>query len=206
LSDRLTRRQREILDAIERFTSEHGYSPSVRDIGAAVGLASSATVHNHLKRLKMKGLIDWDFAKPRTVGLTARKGAGNVSGPSAVYLPVLGRVTAGQPILAAENFEEMLPVPWDMIRGDEGFILKVRGDSMVGAGILDGDHVVVRKQETAENGDIVVALLEDEVTVKRFFKEKNNVRLQPENPDYEPIIARDVQILGKVTAVFRRLP
>ncbi len=206
MNDRLTRRQREILDAIERFTREHGYSPSVRDIGAAVGLTSSATVHNHLKRLRMKGFIDWDFAKPRTVGLTARKGTGNVSGPSAVYLPVLGRVTAGQPILAAENFEEMLPVPWDMIRGDEGFILKVRGDSMVEAGIFDGDHVVVRKQETAENGDIVVALLEDEVTVKRFFKEKNNVRLQPENPDYDPIIARDVQILGKVTAVFRRLP
>ncbi|MEW6243964.1 MAG: transcriptional repressor LexA [Bacillota bacterium] len=206
MNNRLTRRQREILDAIERFTREHGYSPSVRDIGAAVGLTSSATVHNHLKRLRMKGFIDWDFAKPRTVGLTARKGTGNVSGPSAVYLPVLGRVTAGQPILAAENFEEMLPVPWDMIRGDEGFILKVRGDSMVEAGIFDGDHVVVRKQETAENGDIVVALLEDEVTVKRFFKEKNNVRLQPENPDYDPIIARDVQILGKVTAVFRRLP
>src|SRR4051812_30316038 len=200
----LTKRQREIFDFIKRYSSEHGYPPTVRDIGKAIGLTSSSTVHAHLSNLEKLGLVRRDPTKPRALELLGEAARKVVPGPSG--LPLVGRVAAGQPILAEENIEDYVEVP-QIAGGDAGeYVLKVQGDSMKNAGILEGDYVVVHTTETARNGEIVVALLGEEATVKRFFKEKDHVRLQPENEALEPIRTRDVQVLGRVVGVFRRVP
>jgi repressor LexA len=199
----LTKRQREIFDFVKRYGEEHGYPPTVRDIGKAIGLTSSSTVHAHLANLEKLGVLRRDPTKPRAIEVLVDKAKSAVA-PSG--LPVVGQVAAGQPVLAEENIEEYVPVP-PIAGGDEGeFVLRVKGDSMVGAGIFEGDYVVVRPQETASDGEIVVALVEDEATVKRFFKEADHVRLQPENDTLDPILSRDVQLLGRVVGVCRRVP
>lgn len=201
----LSKRQREILDFIRSEIHRKGYPPSVREIGQAVGLSSSSTVHSHLAALEAKGFIRRDPAKPRALEvLDFRDNDAAVDLGKVSSVPVVGRVAAGQPILAAENIEETLPLP-TQFSGDGTFILKVRGDSMIEAGILDGDFVVVRQQTTASNGEIVVAMLDDEATVKTFYREADRIRLQPENAALQPIYAREVEILGKVVALFRRL-
>lgn len=203
----LTDRQRQVLDFIKAETRRRGFPPTVRDIGAAVGLSSSSTVHAHLAALEAKGLIRRDPSKPRALEVLDREVTaapprvlGNV-----VELPVIGSVAAGVPTLAAENIESTIPLPTEVVRDDATFVLRVKGESMIEAGIFDGDYVVVRQQPTAVNGDIVVAQIEDEATVKRFFREPDRIRLQPENVTMEPIYARDVTVLGKVIAVFRRM-
>lgn len=211
--EELTRRQREILDFIKGEIARRGYPPSVREIGEAVGLSSSSTVHSHLAALEAKGCIRRDPSKPRALEVLDHQAPATPSPLEYARVhpvPLVGHVAAGEPILASENVEDVIPLPTE-IAGEGTFILRVRGDSMVGAGILDGDHVVVRQQETATNGDIVVAVVTDELTgepeatVKRFFREDGLVRLQPENPAHEPIRVRDVTILGKVVALFRTL-
>ena len=188
---RTSSKREEILHYVTQFVTENGYSPSVREICAAVGLASTATVHYHLNALRDAGLIEMDDMKKRCITIPAAQRADRI--------PVVGVVTAGVPILAVENIEGY--IPWE---GEAGcFALRVRGDSMVGAGILDGDKVVVRPQSTAGNGEIVVALLDDSATVKRFRKDKTGVWLLPENPAYQPIDGREASILGKVKAVIR---
>ena len=198
----LTRRQQEVVAFIRRYAAEQGYPPTVRDIGKALGLASPSTVHAHLANLERAGQIRRDPTKPRALELLGNRVAGAVQ---AAGLPLVGRVAAGQPILAEENIEEYLDVP-ALAGGEEGgFVLRVSGDSMRNVGILEGDHVVVRPQATAHDGEIVVALVEEEATVKRFFKEDDHVRLQPENDAMGPIRVRDVTILGRVVGVFRRV-
>jgi repressor LexA len=198
----LTKRQREIFDFVRTYGEEHGYPPTVRDIGKAIGLTSSSTVHAHLANLEKLGVLRRDPTKPRAIEVLVDKAKAAVA-PSG--LPLVGQVAAGQPVLAEENIEEYVPVP-GIAGGDEGqFVLRVKGDSMVGAGIFEGDYVVVRPQDTATDGEIVVALVEEEATVKRFFKEQDHVRLQPENDSLEPIRSRDVQLLGRVVGVCRRV-
>jgi repressor LexA len=198
----LTKRQQEIFEFVKRYVGEHGYPPTVRDIGKAIGLTSSSTVHAHLANLEKLGLLKRDPTKPRALEVLVDKARSAVS-PGG--LPLVGQVAAGSPVLADENIEEYVPVP-GIAGGDEGeFVLKVKGDSMVNAGILEGDHVIVRKQDTAKNGEIVVALVGDEATVKRFFREQEHVRLQPENETMEPILTRDVKVLGRVVGVCRRV-
>jgi repressor LexA len=198
----LTKRQQEIFEFVKRYVGEHGYPPTVRDIGKAIGLTSSSTVHAHLANLEKLGLLKRDPTKPRALEVLVDKARGAVS-PGG--LPLVGQVAAGSPVLADENIEEYVPVP-GIAGGDEGeFVLEVKGDSMVNAGILEGDHVIVRKQDTAKNGEIVVALVGDEATVKRFFREQEHVRLQPENETMEPILTRDVKLLGRVVGVCRRV-
>jgi repressor LexA len=201
----LTKRQQEIYDFIRKYSSTNGYPPTVRDIGKAVGLASSSTVHAHLANLEKLGLLRRDPSKPRAMELLDRAVDSVKSVVRPNGLPLVGSVAAGQPILAEENIEEYVPVP-DIIGGDTGeYILRVRGDSMINAGILEGDFVVVRPLETATDGEIVVALVGEEATVKRYFKESDHVRLQPENDALEPIRSREVKILGRVIGVFRRV-
>jgi repressor LexA len=198
----LTKRQQEIFEFVKRYAGEHGYPPTVRDIGKAIGLTSSSTVHAHLANLEKLGLLKRDPTKPRALEVLVDKARSAVS-PGG--LPLVGQVAAGSPVLADENIEEYVPVP-GIAGGDEGeFVLKVKGDSMVNAGILEGDHVIVRKQDTAKNGEIVVALVGDEATVKRFFREPEHVRLQPENDTMEPILTREVKLLGRVVGVCRRV-
>jgi repressor LexA len=198
----LTKRQQEIFEFIKRYSSQHGYPPTVRDIGKAIGLTSSSTVHTHLANLEKIGLLRRDPSKPRALELLVDQ-AKKAVGPSG--LPVVGRVAAGAPVLAEENIEEYVEVP-PLAGGDSGeYVLRITGDSMRDAGILDGDHVVVRKQDTARNGEIVVALVGEEATVKRYFKESDHIRLQPENDAHEPIRTRDAQILGRVVGVCRRV-
>jgi repressor LexA len=198
----LTKRQQEIFDYIKTYSGKHGYPPTVRDIGKAIGLTSSSTVHTHLANLEKIGLIRRDPSKPRALELLVDQ-AKKAMGPSG--LPVVGRVAAGAPVLAEENIEDYVEVP-ELAGGGEGeYVLRVTGDSMRDAGILDGDHVVVRKQETARNGEIVVALVGEEATVKRYYKESDHIRLQPENDAHEPIRTRDAQILGRVVGVCRRV-
>jgi len=201
----LTGRQRQILDFIRAEIHRRGFPPSVREIGEAVGLSSSSTVHSHLAALESKGFLRRDPSKPRALEvLDYRDTDRAIDYDSVRAVPVVGQVAAGTPLLASENIENTMSLPAEM--ADEStFILRVRGDSMVEAGILDGDYVVVRQQSTATNGDIVVALIEDDATVKRFFREADRIRLQPENATMEPIYARDVTVLGKVVALFRRL-
>jgi repressor LexA len=201
----LTERQREILEFIKQQVREKGYPPSVREIGDAVGLRSSSTVHGHLRRLEDKGYIRRDPTKPRAIEILDDELAESQIMRDLIIVPIVGRVTAGQPILAVENVEDYYPLPRDFASDEATFMLRVQGDSMIEAGILDGDYVVVRQQPDAINGDIVVVLLEDEATVKRFFRESEHIRLQPENPLYEPIITTNAQILGKVIGVLRRL-
>jgi repressor LexA len=201
----LTKRQQEILDFIRGEVHRIGYPPSVREIGEAVGLSSSSTVHSHLAALESKGFIRRDPSKPRALEvLDFRDTESAIDFSQVRAVPVVGSVAAGQPILAAENIEATLPLPAELV-GEQTFILRVRGESMIEAGILDGDFVVVRQQQTAENGNIVVAMIEDEATVKTFYREADRIRLQPENSTMEPIYSREVSILGKVVALFRRV-
>jgi repressor LexA len=200
--DAITRRQQEILDYIRKVVWERGYPPSVREIGEAVGLSSSSTVHGHLDRLEEKGLIHRDATKPRALEVVDER---EMRSRRLVQVPMVGRVTAGEPILAVENIEETYPLPFDLIRDENVFMLTVRGDSMIEAGILDGDYVIVRRQSTAQNGDVVVAMIDEEATVKRFFKENGHFRLQPENSALAPFIVSEVTILGKVIGLFRHI-
>ncbi len=201
----LTKRQQEIFDFIKKYSAKHGYPPTVRDIGKAIGLTSSSTVHAHLLNLEKVGLLRRDPTKPRAIELLVDKAKRVVTGEEG-GLPVVGQVAAGQPVLAEENIEEYVEVP-AIAGGEDGeYLLRVTGDSMINAGIHDGDHVVVAAQETAVDGEIVVALVgEDEATVKRFFREKGGVRLQPENDALEPIVSTEVSVLGKVVGVLRRV-
>ncbi|MBM7619084.1 transcriptional repressor LexA [Bacillus haimaensis] len=203
---KLSKRQQDILNFIKKEVQDKGYPPSVREIGEAVGLASSSTVHGHLARLESKGLIRRDPTKPRAIEIRDMEDE-MTPRISAVNVPIIGKVTAGQPITAIENVEDYFPLPDRYVAPDEQvFMLEVMGDSMIEAGILDGDYVIVRQQQSANNGDIVVAMTEDdEATVKRFFKEKDYIRLQPENSTLEPIIVRNVSILGKVIGVYRNI-
>lgn len=203
--DELTKRQQEVLCGIRLIFQETGYPPTVRELGERLGLRSSCTVQRHLEALERKGFIRRSPTKARTIEIT--RGQRPVSRSAAdgglISLPVVGMVTAGMPILAVENVEETLALPRTLV--DDGcFALHVRGDSMINAGLFDGDLVVVKKQEHADNGDIVVALLEDEATVKRFFRERGHYRLQPENPTLEPIFADKVDILGKVVLAIHK--
>lgn len=197
-------RQRQILAYIKDTLRAKGYPPSVREIGEAVGLSSSSTVHTHLEKLEEFGLIRRDPTKPRAIEILDEAPWRQ---KSLTPVPLVGRVTAGRPILAVENIEETYPLPTELVGDDNLFMLTIQGESMINAGIFNGDLVIVREQSTAKNGDIVVALLIDseEATVKRFYKEKDMIRLQPENDTMEPIYARDVSILGKVVGIFRRL-
>ncbi|MDQ7800412.1 MAG: transcriptional repressor LexA [Armatimonadota bacterium] len=203
MSRGLTRRQRQILDFVIEYTRRRGYPPSVRDIGNALHLTSSSTVHSHLSALEKKGYLRRDPSKPRAIEVL--KDPTSLPHKRVVSLPVVGRVTAGAPILAEQNIEDSFTLPEDFVGGGECFLLRVRGDSMVGAGIYDGDYLVVRKQSHAQDGDIVVARIGDEATVKRFYREGDRIRLQPENPTMEPIYARDVVIEGKAVGLVRRL-
>jgi repressor LexA len=206
----LTKRQQEIWEFLVEYVDAHGYPPTVREIGEEVGLASPSTVHAHLANLERAGLIKRDPTKPRALELTGRetRRASRDDSESVHALPLLGQIAAGGPLLAEQNVDAYIQVPEPLSKGgDEEFLLKVRGDSMQDAGILEGDFVVVRRQQDARNGDIVVALAgddesADEATVKRFFRESGRVRLQPENQAYEPIYSPHVQVLGKVIGVF----
>ena len=201
----LTKRQQEIFDFIKKYSAKYGYPPTVRDIGKAVGLASSSTVHAHLANLEKIGLLRRDPSKPRAMELLDRAAEGVKSLVQPNGLPLVGHVAAGQPVLAEENIEDYVDVP-AVAGGEEGeYLLRVRGDSMKNAGILEGDFVVVRPQETAQDGDIVVALVGEEATVKRFFRENDHVRLQPENPAMEPIRSKEVRVLGQVVGVLRKV-
>lgn len=205
---KLSPRQQAILNYIKQEVREKGYPPSVREIGEAVGLASSSTVHGHLSRLEKKGLIRRDPTKPRAIEILdpEMEKVPDIS-LNTVLVPLIGKVTAGEPITAIENVEEYFSLPRRTIGPDDSvFLLSVRGNSMINIGILDGDYVLVRQQQSAENGDIIVAMTEDnEATVKRFYKEKDTIRLQPENDEMEPIILSQVTILGKVIGLYREL-
>jgi repressor LexA len=203
----LTGRQQEIWSFLVEYVDRHGYPPTVREIGEAVGLASPSTVHAHLANLERAGLLKRDPTKPRALELIGREKPAGASVVELPKLPLLGQIAAGGPLLAEENVEDLIAVP-ETLRGD--FVLRVKGESMIEAGILDGDLVIVRRAQDARNGDIVVALAgddesADEATVKTFYRENGRVRLQPENASLEPIYAEHVQILGKVVGVFREL-
>ncbi|NMB45132.1 MAG: transcriptional repressor LexA [Firmicutes bacterium] len=199
----LTERQGQVLEFIKEHVREKGYPPSVREIGDGVGLRSSSTVHGHLRRLESKGYIRRDPTKPRAIEILNDQPEESRIIRDVIAVPVVGNVTAGRPILAVENVEDYFPLPRAFASDEATFILRIQGDSMIEAGILDGDYVIVRQQPDALNGDIVVALIEDEATVKRFFKELDHIRLQPENPVYDPIVTTDAHILGKVIGVLR---
>ncbi|MBS4217651.1 transcriptional repressor LexA [Bacillus sp. FJAT-49711] len=203
---KLSKRQQDILDFIKFEVKSKGYPPSVREIGEAVGLASSSTVHGHLARLENKGLIRRDPTKPRAIEIIQPEND-NIPRQNTISVPLVGKVTAGLPISAIENIEEYFPLPEQLVPADDQvFMLEIVGESMIEAGILDGDYVIVRQQSTANNGEIVVAMTEEnEATVKRFFKERDYFRLQPENSNMEPIILRDVSILGKVVGLYRQV-
>jgi len=206
----LTGRQQEIWTFLTRYVDEHGYPPTVREIGEAVGLASPSTVHAHLANLERAGLIKRDPTKPRALELRRDPKPEPAQTADVHRLPLLGEIAAGGPLLAEQSVEDYVAVPEPLAHGGEEFLLRVKGDSMIDAGILEGDIVVVRREQTARDGEIVVALagddeLADEATVKRFFREDGRIRLQPENQALEPIYADHVQILGVVTGVFRSL-
>lgn len=203
--EKLSKRQQMIFDFIKAEVNKKGYPPSVREIAKAVGLASSSTVHGHLQRIELKGYIKRDPTKPRAIEIVEEDIDDSIR-DTARYVPVLGKVTAGQPIAAIENIEEYIPVPSSAAyESDNLFVLTIDGESMINVGIFDGDRVIVKQQQAAENGDIVVAMTEDdEATVKRFYKEKNRFRLQPENDAMEPIYLNRVSILGKVIGLYRQ--
>lgn len=212
---KISKRQQSIYDYICSYTKDHGYPPSVREIGTAVGLASPSTVHMHLKSLEEKGYIHRDPKKPRTIDIVGASQAAESSQPqvsvsqdpsaNTIALPLVGRVAAGVPILAEQNVEDMLTLPTSVVGDSSSFILKVRGQSMINAGILDGDYIVVKEQSDAHDGQIVVALIDDSATVKRFYREDGRVRLQPENDMMEPIYVKNPTILGRVTALVRSM-
>ncbi len=209
----LNKREKSILKFIEKQITINGYPPSVREIGKAVGLKSTATVHGYLSNLTKKGYIKKESQKGRT--LKVLKGGmlkdqmqiekPYYSGKEMVEVPVIGKITAGEPILAIENITDTFPIPIDFVGNSESFMLTVRGESMIEAGILDGDYILVKKQNTANNGEIVVALIGEEATVKTFYKEKDHIRLQPQNSTMDPIIVPNCEILGKVAGVFRKI-
>ena len=210
----LNKREKAILKFIEKQIADVGYAPSVREIGKAVDLKSTATVHGYLAKLEEKGYIKKENQKGRTLRLIKggaavnpnREGSKEIySGKEMVEVPVIGKITAGAPILAVENVTDTFPIPIDFVGNSESFMLTVRGESMIEAGILDGDYILVKKQNSAENGQIVVALIGEEATVKTFYKEKDHIRLQPENHTMDPIIVPDCKILGKVSGVFRKM-
>lgn len=192
--------QAKILAYIEKATLQKGYPPSVREICDATGLKSTSTVHGHLIRLEKKGLLYRDSMKPRAISVPSDH---QMYWREMINVPIVGRVSAGSPILATENIEDYIALPQSMLGEGEHYVLGVRGESMIEAGIMDGDYVVVRKQPTAYNGDIVVAMVEDDATVKRFYRENGHFRLQPENSTMEPIIVPEVTILGKVVSLYR---
>ncbi|SDQ58534.1 repressor LexA [Virgibacillus subterraneus] len=205
--NKLSKRQETILEYIKEEVDGKGYPPSVREIAEAVGLASSSTVHGHLARLESKGFIRRDPTKPRAIEVLDLSEESHIPREEARYAPVIGKVTAGIPITAVENIEEFVPLPSSSAGPDDNlFVLIIDGESMIEAGILDGDMVIVKQQNTAQNGEIVVAMTdEDEATVKRFFKEKNQIRLQPENATMDPLIYQNVTILGKVIGLYRNI-
>ena len=213
--NKLNRREKAILKFLEKEIEEKGYPPSVREIGKAVGLRSTATVHNYLARLAELGYIKKENQKGRTLRLLKNangdsktkkvEGKNLYTNKELVDVPVIGKITAGEPILAVENVTDTFPIPIDFVGNSESFMLTVRGESMIEAGILDGDYILVRKQNTANNGEIVVALIGDEATVKTFYKEKDHIRLQPENKTMDPIIVPNCEILGYVSGVFRKM-
>lgn len=193
-------KQREIYDYLVSFTKAKGYPPSVREICEAVSLKSTSTVHGHLKRLEKKGLIYRDPTKPRALEIAELSRAKK----EMLHVPIIGKVTAGLPILATENIEDTFPLPLDYVKHDrELFILRVTGESMIEAGILDGDLAIIEQNPTAKNGDIIVALIDNEATIKTFYKEKDHIRLQPENKTMDPIIVNDCSVLGKLVGIFR---
>ena len=198
---KISDKQREILEFIKSEILHRGYPPAVRDICEAVHLKSTSSVHSHLETLEKNGYIRRDPTKPRAIEIM--DDTFNLLRREVVNVPILGRVAAGEPLFAAENIESYFPIPAEYMPNQEAFILQVKGDSMVNAGILDGDHIMVKSQPTAENGDVVVALIEDSATVKTFYKEVNCYRLQPENDAMDPIIVKDCTILGKVFGVMR---
>ncbi|MGI6105030.1 MAG: transcriptional repressor LexA [Raoultibacter sp.] len=214
MAEKVTKRQQAVLNSIEDCIREKGYGPTVREVCQSLGLSSPSTVHVHLKALEEKGLIKRDPLKSRSIALTYPL-QGNTSSPEPTIiqpsfsktldLPLVGDVAAGSPILAQENIVDTITLPTDIVGDSAAFLLSVRGDSMIEAGINSGDYVVVKEQPVANNGDIVVALIDDGATVKRFYKESDHIRLQPENSSMEPIITNDCAIAGKVVAVFRRL-
>ena len=194
-------KQKEILEFIKQFILDKGYPPTVRDIGIGVNLKSTASVHFHLQQLEKSGQIRRDPAKPRTIEIVDDEF--NLQGRELVNVPMIGTVTAGQPILATQNIDSYFPLPAEYVPGGESFILKVKGDSMINVGIFNGDYIFVNVCNSARNGDIIVALVDDSATVKTFYKEKDHIRLQPENDSMEPIIVDSCKILGKVYGVFR---
>lgn len=198
---KITSKQKEILEFMKNEILSKGYPPAVREICEAVNLKSTSSVHSHLETLEKNGYIRRDPAKPRAIEIVDDNF--NLTRREIVNVPIVGTVTAGQPILAVENIESYFPIPMDYMPNQETFMLKVKGESMVNAGIFDGDTILVQKQSHAKNGDFVVALIEDSVTVKTFYKEKDCYRLQPENDYMDPIILPEVEILGKVIGLFR---
>ena len=214
--EKITKRQQQAFDFICTFTAAHGYPPSVREIGTAIGLSSPSTVHSHLHKLEEAGYIKRDPNKPRTIEICEDAKTRAKQSPklvdvkqdvntNTVTLPLVGRVAAGLPILAEQNVEEVMTLPTNVVGDSSSFILRVRGESMINAGIFDGDYIVVREQHDAHNGEIVVALIEDSATVKTFYREKDCIRLQPENDTMEPIYAINPTILGRVTGLFRSM-
>lgn len=200
--DDLSGKQKRVYNYLKSYIEEKGYPPSVRDICEAVGAKSTSTVHGHLLRLEKRGLIRRDPAKPRAIEVLDESSEARTN---TLVVPLIGNVAAGEPILADENVEEYLPLPLSFVRDEHSFVLRVSGDSMINAGIFNDDYIIVRRQNYADDGDIVVALIEDEATVKRFFMDGRKIRLQPENPTMDPIILDEVIILGKVTGLFRRI-
>lgn len=201
----LSQKQIEILLYIKSEIQRQGYPPAVREICKGVNLKSTSTVHGHLEKLESKGYIRKDPTKPRAIEILDKEDDFLLIKKKTVDVPIVGKVTAGSPILAVENIEDTYPVPVELVEGHDVFLLKVQGESMIDAGILDGDLVLVKEQKSANNGEIVVALLEDEATIKRFYKEKSRIRLQPENQFMSPIYADEVSILGKAIGLFRRI-
>lgn len=215
ISKKLTERQKQVLDYIEKCLVEKGYPPSVREIGQELGLRSSATVHSHLSSIEKKGFLKRDSSKGRALSLVPQRSgysyernrsiADYAPYHGTVDVPRIGRIAAGRPIFAIEDNDSMEKVPWEFVRNSECFVLDVIGDSMKKAGINDGDRVVVKRQNYADNGDIIAALIEEETTVKRFYREQDKIVLYPENDEYKPIITNEITILGKVLSVFRRV-
>lgn len=201
----LTQKQIEILLYIKSEVQRQGYPPAVREICKGVNIKSTSTVHGHLEKLELKGYIRKDPTKPRAIEILDKDDGFLLAPKKTIDIPIVGKVTAGSPILAVENIEDTYPVPLELVEGHDVFMLKIQGESMIEAGILDGDLVLVKEQSTASNGDIVVALLDDEATIKRFFKEENTIRLQPENQFMEPIYSTEVSILGKVMGLYRKI-